>query len=115
MLDLRHANASGYAKMAKVWFDGLTSYLPICASAGPYFKSEAVTEAQVGNEYRYVPVILANPDSRFTALTAPAGMRVHPDTGEIRWTPDGVVQYNVDLQVQNSAGSAVQSFILNVL
>jgi hypothetical protein len=115
MLDLEHPNDSGYAKMAKIWFDGLTGFLPICNLAAPEFVSIAGTSAQVGAEYRYQPNVLASPNGRFTLLTAPAGMQVHPDTGEVRWTPAAAGVYDVDLQVQNSAGSRVQSFTLIVL
>ena len=80
----------------------------------PIFKSVASTSGQVATEYRYQPNVLANPDGTFTLLTMPAGMQVHPDTGEVRWTPGAAGQYNVDLQLQNSAGSSVQSFILNI-
>jgi hypothetical protein len=114
MLDLEHPNDSGYAKMAQVWFAGLTDFLPVCNVAAPTFSSGAGTSAQVGVEYQYQPNVLSNPVGRFTLLTAPVGMQVHPDTGDIRWVPASTGVYNVDLQVQNSAGSSVQSFTVTV-
>ena len=114
MLDLEHPNDTGYDKMSDVWFNGMTEFLPVCNVAAPTFKSVASTSGQVATEYRYQPNVLANPDGTFTLLTMPAGMQVHPDTGEVRWTPGAAGQYNVDLQLQNSAGSSVQSFILNI-
>jgi hypothetical protein len=41
-------------------------------------------------------------------------MQVHPDTGEIRWVPASPGAYHIDLQVQNSIGSAVQSIDVTV-
>ena len=114
MVDLEHANDSGYAKMAGVWLDGATDFLPACNAAAPIFRSIASSSGQVAIEYRYQPTVLGNPVARFTALTSPAGMRVHPDTGEVRWVPSAAGQYNVDLQIQNSAGSQVQGFILTI-
>jgi len=114
MLDLEHPTDGGFAKMSGVWFDGMTEFLPACNLAAPTFNSVADTSGQVATEYRYQSSVLANPDVRFTLLTAPAGMQLHPDTGELRWTPGSAGQFNVDIQVQNSAGSAVQGFILNV-
>jgi hypothetical protein len=114
MSDLKHANTSGYTKMAKVWFDGLTRYLPACNSAAPRFNSEEIAEGQAGVEYRYEPELLANPDGRFTLLTGPPEMRLNRDTGEIRWSPGSAGRYHIDLQIQNAAGSAVQSFVLDV-
>jgi len=114
MDDLEHPNDAGFTKMAGVWFNGMTNFMPACNLAVPTFKSVASTSGQVATEYRYQPSVLANPDGLFTPLTVPAGMLVHPDTGEVRWTPGSAGQYQVDLQVQNSAGSAVQSFVLNI-
>jgi lysophospholipase L1-like esterase len=114
MSDLLHPNAAGYAKMAKVWFDGVSGFLPVCTSVAPAFVSSPSPTGLVGTEYRYRPVVLSKPAGRFTLQTAPPGMQIHPDTGEIRWTPAAPGQYNVDIQVQNSAGSAVQNLLLNV-
>lgn len=114
MIDLEHPNNVGYAKMAGVWFDALTTFLPACSPAAPSFVSTPVATAQVAVEFRYRPDVLANPDSRFTLLSAPPGMSVHPDTGEIRWTPGAPGPFQVDLQAENSAGSQVQGFILDV-
>jgi beta-lactam-binding protein with PASTA domain/lysophospholipase L1-like esterase len=114
MADSEHPNTAGYAKMASVWFDGLINFLPACVAAAPSIQSQAPTSGQVATEYRYEPTVLANPTARFALLSAPAGMLVHPDTGEIRWTPALAGQHQVDLQVENSEGSSVQSFVLDV-
>ncbi len=83
-------------------------------SAAPRFASTPAATAAVSVEFRYQPDVLANPVNRFTLLGAPAGMAVHPDTGEVRWTPGAAGKFRVDLQAENSAGSQVQSFILDV-
>jgi lysophospholipase L1-like esterase len=114
MSDLLHPNAAGYAKMSDAWFYGVTEFFPVCASVIPSFVSSPVLAGLVGTEYRYRPIVLAEPAGRFTLLTAPPGMQIHPDTGEIRWTPATSGQYQVDIQVQNSVGSAVQNLLLNV-
>jgi CubicO group peptidase (beta-lactamase class C family)/lysophospholipase L1-like esterase len=114
MSDLLHPNDTGYAKMADVWFEGISGFVPVCSSVAPSFASTPLPTGQVGTEYRYRPVVLSEPAGRFTLLTAPSGMQIHPDTGEIRWTPATSGQYQVDIQVQNPVGSAVQNLLLNV-
>jgi hypothetical protein len=114
MSDLKHANDVGYAKMAGVWFEGVASFLPVCDASPPIFLSDPVSSGQVGAEYRYSPSVVAKPETRFTLLTAPSGIQIHPDTGELRWTPSAPGQYPVDIQVQNSIGSSVQSVRISV-
>lgn len=114
MDDLEHPNDTGFGKMAGVWFDGLNKLLPICSAAAPSFSTLPGTSAQVGVEYQYQPGVLLSPNGSFTLLTAPAGMQVHPDTGEIRWVPVSPGVYHIDLQVQNDFGSAVQSIDVTV-
>ena len=115
MSDLLHPNDTGYAKMADVWFEGISGFVPVCSPVAPSFVSTSVPSGLVGSEYHYKPVVLSEPAGRFTLMTAPSGMQIHPDTGEIRWTPAASGQYQVDIQVQNPVGSVVQNLSLEVL
>jgi hypothetical protein len=109
-----HPNAAGFAKMVPVWFAGLQQFLPACVAVVPRVSSSPVTSASVGTPYRYTVQTTGYPRPSFSLQSAPAGMSIHPDTGEIQWTPGSSGSYNATVQVQNAHGSDMQSFTVNV-
>jgi len=86
----------------------------------PEIISDAGTTAHIDQEYRY-HVRATDPDLgdlvRYSLLTAPDGMWVHPISGLIRWTPQAADSgdVTVDVQVTDIAGASdTQLFIIAV-
>ena len=105
-----HPLPAGFAKMVPVWFDALTSFLPACIPVTPQVTSQPVTTATVGVPYTYTVETQGYPAPAFSLLTPPAGMTIHPDTGEIEWTPGATGPADVSVQVQNLQGTTTQDF-----
>jgi len=85
----------------------------------PAIISDPVVSAYIGEEYLY-HTIASDPDqgdlARFSLLSAPEGMWIHPGTGKISWLPleTQVGDYTVDVQVTDIAGAtALQSFVVS--
>lgn len=58
-----------------------------CEVLAPSIVSSAVTDGSVGAAYTYDVDAVGNPPPTYTLTTAPAGMTIDEDTGEISWTP----------------------------
>lgn len=86
----------------------------------PMIISQPVVSAAETVAYRYaVQAIDADVGDTltYTLLTAPAGMNLNSQTGEISWTPASgqAGAHTVELQVADSAGAqALQSFVVQV-
>jgi len=112
--DGNHPVQSGYEKMASVWFEQLASFLPTCNQALPQTTSQAITSAEMGVPYEYQLETTGFPSPDFLVLSAPAGMTIHPDTGQINWLPGVTGMFNVSVQVQNAAGAITHDFTVSV-
>lgn len=81
----------------------------------PLITSLAVTSGVAGTAYNYDVHATAYPGPVSYSLdTAPSGMAIDSSTGLITWTPTTGGQFNVTVRAQNSAGSDVQSFQVQV-
>ena len=114
MLDELHATETGYNKMAAVWLDGLNTFIPTCTSITPEITSMPVTQVVVNTSYSYDVEINSYPLPGYSLLVAPAGMTIHPDTGQLTWLPTLTGSYSVTIEATNSMGSTTQSFVLDV-
>jgi len=114
MYDNIHPYATGYAKMASVWFDALDSFLPVCAPCPPTITSSPVTEATVGKPYTYDVDAIGSPEPNYALTESPGGMTIDFNTGLIEWTPVAVGDVNVTVEATNTEGSDEQSFIITV-
>ncbi len=67
--------------------------------------------------YRLAVQALGNPAPQFSLLSAPTGMALNTNTGEITWTPDDehVGAHNVSVAAANSFGSDSIAFVVAVL
>ncbi len=109
-----HPLQVGFDKMVPVWFEQLAAFLPACNQTLPQTTSQAITTAEVGVPYAYQLETRGYPSPEFSLLTAPAGMTIHPDTGNIDWVPTIIGSYNISVQVQNLAGTTTHDFTITV-
>ena len=114
MYDNIHPYATGYTKMASVWFDALDSFLPMCSPYPPTITSSPVTEATVGKPYTYDVDAIGSPEPNYALTESPGGMTIDFNTGLIEWTPVAVGDVNVTVEATNTEGSDDQSFIITV-
>ena len=87
MWDNLHPYETGYEKMAAVWYDALTSFLPGCTPTPPTIISTPVTEATVSWLYAYDVDATGYPAPTYDLTQKPDGMTINPNTGLIEWTP----------------------------
>lgn len=80
----------------------------------PAFTSTPPTTGTVGMEYSYDPVVSGTQPMTFTLVSGPTGMTADPDDGQIRWTPNVPGNFPVLLGVENAAGTATQSWTIDV-
>ena len=118
MFDNLHPNQTGYNKMANIWMNSLSTFLPatfLPVCGGPVITSTPVTAAFVGQPYTYDVNASGNPAPTYS-LTGipPGGMIIDPATGLIQWTPTAEGPFNVTVEAFNTAGSDIQSFTINV-
>ncbi|WP_132972004.1 LamG-like jellyroll fold domain-containing protein, partial [Thiogranum longum] len=109
-----HPTASGFSRMVPVWSDALESFLPACIQTVPQATSQAITTTEVGSSYLYLLETRGYPAPAFSLLTAPAGMTIHPDTGQITWVPGVTGTFSVSVQLQNPAGTTTHDFAITV-
>jgi Putative Ig domain len=76
-------------------------------NTAPRIASSPLTAAAVGTPYRStVRAVDAEGDAlSFSLNSAPDGMTVNPNTGEIAWTPGEMGQYPVEVQVTDARGA----------
>ena len=86
-------------------------------AVGPQITSTEVTNASVNNLYTYDVNATGVPTPTYSLVTAPSGMAIDDETGEISWTPTAgqVGQQAVEVQVSNSGGSDNQTFDIDVV
>ena len=119
MSDNLHPNQTGYNKMANVWMNSLSTFLPatflpVCGGP-PWITSTPVTAAIVGQPYTYDVNASGNPAPTYSLIgTPPSGMVIDPTTGLIQWTPTADGPFTVTVEAVNTAGSDTQSFTINV-
>jgi hypothetical protein len=87
MWDLLHPNNQGYAKMPPVWMDELLGLLPVCNTFSPFIYTTPLNSASIGAEFVYQAASIGRPAPQYSLLTAPGGMSIDENTGEITWTP----------------------------
>ena len=109
-----HPTASGFAKMVPVWFEGLNRFMPACNTVTPQTTSQPITTAEAGSPYLYTLETRGYPAPSFALLTAPPGMTIHPDTGQISWTPGAPGIFDVSVQVQNPEATTTHDFTITV-
>jgi hypothetical protein len=82
----------------------------------PRFTSTEVFTAEALKLYQYQVTAEAEPAAVFTLATAPTGMVMNAITGLISWTPTLAQkgQHNVKIVATNPAGTAEQSFTIDV-
>jgi F5/8 type C domain/Putative Ig domain len=116
LYDEWHPTNAGYNKMANVWFDALSSFLPVCRVVALDITTLPVTAAFVGQSYRYDVDATGSPTPAYTLTACPAGMTIDSATGLIQWTPSAPGDYPVTVQASNGIGTpATQTFTLAVV
>lgn len=113
MWDNLHPFATGYDKMAQIWFNALKTRLPSCAP-DVEITSSAVTTAMVGEPYTYDVEALGLPAPTYSLLTAPAGMTIDSNSGVISWTPTTAGDFPVEVEASNGVTSDTESYTLRV-
>ena len=114
MWDWGHPYATGYTKMAAVWYDALDDFLPVCIQEAPTIVSSPVTTAIVDKLYTYDVAATGSPVPTYTLTISPTGMTIITTTGLISWTPIATGSFNVTVEAANSAGTDTQDFAINV-
>ncbi len=105
---LNEANFSGRC------FDNLNLRQGSNAGAAPVISSTPVTAGILWQAYSYDVNASGDPPPSYTITSAPPGMLINSTSGLISWTPPATGSYNVTVQADNSAGSASQSFTINI-
>jgi lysophospholipase L1-like esterase len=116
MWDLLHPNNQGYSKMPPVWMDELLGLLPVCNTFSPFIYTTPLNSASIGAEFVYQAASIGRPAPQYSLLTAPGGMSIDENTGEITWTP-AVGQsgnHTVTVRASNAEGNSDQSFTVEV-
>jgi PKD repeat protein len=105
-----HPYATGYTKMAGVWFDALKTFLQPCGPVAPRITSTPVTSIFVNQAYAYQVAAVGSPSPTFALVTYPTGMTINSTTGQISWTPTSTGTYAVGVTAANSSGTTTQDF-----
>ncbi len=113
-LDEVHINSDGADKMASVWFDALVDLLPRCVAASPMLTDPGTLAATSGVPWSYTVEVLGHPIGSFTLDSAPVGVTLNTETGELRWSSPNSGTHTIQISVTNTAGSDTQSYSLVV-
>ena len=122
ILDSSEVTAEGtiaFVNQGKVQFDYDLVFLSQLNRA-PEFTTEADTEALAGKPYSY-DAGATDPDNdvlSYSLLSAPVGMEINPQTGEITWTPSvsDLGNHAVTVQTEDGrGGEATQVYNLSVV
>jgi len=115
MLDDKHPNSSGYTKMKDVWMSGLQKLLTSNVEVAPTLvTSPGTLTVNSGEQYSYVAEAEGYPLVSYSLQSAPAGMEIHPDTGELTWVSAIPGNYNVIVEASNTNGFDTQAFTITV-
>jgi hypothetical protein len=83
------------------------------------FSNQAPTRARHGQLYSYQPQLINAPANapHFTLVTAPANMRIDPNSGLISWLPstDGPANVAVSIRASSGQQQALQSFQIRLV
>ena len=79
----------------------------------PQITSQAITNAVVGEEYRYQLMATGNPGPSFALTVSPSGMNID-SAGLIQWTPASSGNFGVEVEASNLEGADSQSFTITV-
>jgi PKD repeat protein len=109
-----HTYKTGFAKMAAIWLDALTGFLPLCDVA-PAIVSPPVTGATVNEPYTYQVVATGSLPLTYALQLNPPDMLIDAHTGIISWTPVATGTFSVTVEVINPAGGDTQSFDISVV
>lgn len=111
--DTFHPNTDGYTKMANTWWAAMDAYFEgadITSTMAPgatedQMYSFSITATGVPNTFKYS-----------LGVTAPMGMSIDEDTGEITWTPTmaDVGDHTFDVLANNFVNEDVQSITVSV-
>jgi len=72
------------------------------------------TSGETGTAYSYQVTAVGYPAPTFSLTTAPSGMTIDGNSGLISWPSPVSGLHNVEVVAQNSSGSAVQPFQVNI-
>jgi hypothetical protein len=83
----------------------------------PTITSSPRTTAVATSAYTYQVLSTGNPPTTYSLTAYPAGMTIDPSSGVIAWTPsvDEIGSNTVTVQASSIAGSATQTYTVNVL
>lgn len=84
------------------------------ADTPPVITSTPVTEGTVGVLYEYDVDASGSPAPTYVLTGFPTGMTINATTGLISWIPSTTGLYNVLVQAENSVGSFLQSYVIQV-
>jgi hypothetical protein len=105
---LNEANFSGRC------FDNVSLRPGGSAGTAPAITSNPVTAGGLWQAYSYDVDASGDPAPSFVLTSAPAGMSIDSASGLISWTPSAAGSFSVTVQANNLAGSANQSFTINI-
>ncbi|MCA8960134.1 MAG: hypothetical protein KDC38_06455 [Planctomycetes bacterium] len=110
-----YASALGEDRVAANHAAGLLG-LGVCDPIPPSIISVPPLTAAVGDLYRYSVVATGNPAPQFVLNSAPDGVVLDSETGELTWVPSLLQTGSaaLELEAQNAAGSTTQAFVLTV-
>jgi lysophospholipase L1-like esterase len=114
MYDNLHPGITAASKMSTPWFNELLTMLPRCRAAPPIIVSPSEQFATSGNPWVFLPDVLGHPAGTFSLQNAPAGLKINPQSGEVRWNAPVAGTYDFSLQVVNGSGSDTRTFALTV-
>jgi hypothetical protein len=80
----------------------------------PTINSTAVTAGSVNQAYSYQATATGTAPITWSLVSGPSGMTIGSSTGLVAWTPSAPGSFPVMIRASNSAGSADQSYTINV-
>ncbi len=115
MYNALHPFATGYTKMAAVWFGALETFMPQCLA--PIITSTPVTFTMPGQTYVYDVEATGGPEPTYSIISPvspPTGMTIDSNSGRITWTPTASGSVDVIVRAANDKGHDDQTFTINV-
>lgn len=104
-------DASGYNKIAGVWYNALVQFLP--QSSLPVISSAPVTRVNWGDVYSYDVESDSTPIT-YSLTVNPSDMTIDPNNGQISWLPSALESVNVTILAANWLGTTTQEFEVKV-
>ena len=115
MYDDVYPNASGYTKMANVWFNALKLILPAGTERAPSFSQTNVdTIAYVGIPFNYQAVASGIGVPTYSITSGPG--TINQFTGKVNWTPSSAGDVSMTITATNGTNpDATQNLTIHVL